>query len=165
MKAIRWQDLLFPRKKIGRKGSVMLEFVVGLFSDYTARTILLGAASLGIVSGVVGSYAVLRKQSLVGDVMSHRGPSRNSTRLHNSGSQGSAADSLSGPRSPPFLAVFLINLITSNSRIKKRQRDGNGAFCFFRAWPCFFLPKRRECRMPTRRGLISFFFGQAEGAC
>ena len=42
-----------------------------LFLDYTLRTVALGSAVLGIVSGALGSYAVLRKQSLLGDAMSH----------------------------------------------------------------------------------------------
>ncbi|MFA9409013.1 MAG: metal ABC transporter permease, partial [Candidatus Dadabacteria bacterium] len=37
-----------------------------LFFDYTLRTVALGSAVLGIVSGALGSYAVLRKQSLLG---------------------------------------------------------------------------------------------------
>jgi manganese/zinc/iron transport system permease protein len=42
-----------------------------LFFDYTLRTVALGSALLGIVSGALGCYAVLRKQSLLGDAMSH----------------------------------------------------------------------------------------------
>jgi manganese/zinc/iron transport system permease protein len=42
-----------------------------LFFDYTLRTVALGSALLGIVSGALGSYAVLRRQSLLGDAMSH----------------------------------------------------------------------------------------------
>ena len=42
-----------------------------LFFDYTLRTVAAGAAILGIVSGALGSYAVLRKQSLIGDAVSH----------------------------------------------------------------------------------------------
>src|ERR687892_2013479 len=42
-----------------------------LFSDYTLRTVALGAAVIGIVSGALGSYAVLRRQSLLGDTISH----------------------------------------------------------------------------------------------
>ena len=41
------------------------------FSDYTIQIVSMGSALLGIVSGVVGSFAVLRKQSLLGDVVSH----------------------------------------------------------------------------------------------
>ena len=42
-----------------------------LFFDYTLRTVALGAATLGIVSGSLGTYAVLRGQSLIGDAISH----------------------------------------------------------------------------------------------
>ena len=42
-----------------------------LFNDYTLRTITLGTAVLGGVTGMLGSFAVLRKQSLLGDAISH----------------------------------------------------------------------------------------------
>jgi manganese/zinc/iron transport system permease protein len=38
---------------------------------YTLRTVLLGAAILGAVGGVLGSFATLRRQSLVGDALAH----------------------------------------------------------------------------------------------
>lgn len=42
-----------------------------LLQDYTFQTVALGAALLGIISGVLGSFAVLRGQSLLGDGVSH----------------------------------------------------------------------------------------------
>ena len=48
-----------------------MQIFLHLFSDYTLRTVAIGTAILGIVSGALGSYAVLRKQSLVGDAISH----------------------------------------------------------------------------------------------
>lgn len=45
--------------------------VIALFSDYTFQTVSLGSALLGLISGVLGSFAVLRKQSLLGDGVSH----------------------------------------------------------------------------------------------
>ena len=48
-----------------------MEILQSLFSDYTLRTVALGTAMLGIVSGALGSFAVLRRQSLLGDAMSH----------------------------------------------------------------------------------------------
>ncbi|HEX2091380.1 MAG TPA: metal ABC transporter permease [Longimicrobiaceae bacterium] len=42
-----------------------------LFTDYTLRTVALGSAALGATSGALGSFAVLRKQSLLGDAISH----------------------------------------------------------------------------------------------
>jgi len=47
------------------------EYFSLVFTDYTLRTITLGTAILGIVCGMLGSFAVLRKQSLLGDAISH----------------------------------------------------------------------------------------------
>src|SRR5690554_296204 len=47
------------------------EYIDLVFSDYTLRTITLGTAILGAVTGMLGSFAVLRKQSLLGDAISH----------------------------------------------------------------------------------------------
>ena len=40
-----------------------------LFLDYTLRNIALGAAVLGLVSGVLGSFAVLRRQGLMDNIL------------------------------------------------------------------------------------------------
>lgn len=42
-----------------------------LQTDYTLRIVSMGSALLGVVSGVVGSFAVLKKQGLLGDAVSH----------------------------------------------------------------------------------------------
>lgn len=42
-----------------------------LWADYTLRNVALGSALLGVVSGVLGCFAVLRRQSLLGDALSH----------------------------------------------------------------------------------------------
>ena len=42
-----------------------------LFTNYTFQIVALGSALLGITSGVLGTFAVLRKQSLLGDGVSH----------------------------------------------------------------------------------------------
>ncbi|MBV1925405.1 MAG: metal ABC transporter permease [Dokdonia sp.] len=47
------------------------EYFSLLFTDYTLRTITLGTAILGAICGMLGSFAVLRKQSLLGDAISH----------------------------------------------------------------------------------------------
>ncbi|WP_196258038.1 metal ABC transporter permease [Pelagibacterium limicola] len=45
--------------------------MLAFLSDFTIQNVMAGAALLGIVSGVLGSFAVLRKQSLLGDTLSH----------------------------------------------------------------------------------------------
>jgi manganese/zinc/iron transport system permease protein len=47
------------------------EYFSLVFSDYTLRTITLGTAILGAITGMLGCFAVLRKQSLLGDAISH----------------------------------------------------------------------------------------------
>jgi manganese/zinc/iron transport system permease protein len=42
-----------------------------LLFDYTLRNVALGSALLGIVSGALGSYAMLRRQGLLGDTLAH----------------------------------------------------------------------------------------------
>jgi manganese/zinc/iron transport system permease protein len=49
----------------------MTDVLHDLIFDYTLRNVALGSALLGIVSGVLGSFAVLRGQSLLGDTLSH----------------------------------------------------------------------------------------------
>jgi manganese/zinc/iron transport system permease protein len=53
------------------KMSFIPEIFYELLFDYTLRTVALGSATLGLVSGALGTYAVLRKQSLLGDAISH----------------------------------------------------------------------------------------------
>ena len=49
----------------------MLESMIRLLGDYTFRIVAIGAMSLGILSGISGTFAVLRKQSLLGDSIAH----------------------------------------------------------------------------------------------
>lgn len=48
-----------------------MDALLGLLSDHTVRTVLLGSTIVGFVSGALGSFAYLRRQSLMGDVVSH----------------------------------------------------------------------------------------------
>lgn len=45
--------------------------LVGLLSDYTVQNVIAGAVLLGAVSGLLGSFAVLRQHSLLGDALAH----------------------------------------------------------------------------------------------
>jgi manganese/zinc/iron transport system permease protein len=41
------------------------------FTDYTLQNVMIGAALIGVISGVLGAFAVLRRESLLGDTLSH----------------------------------------------------------------------------------------------
>ncbi len=49
----------------------MIELLRDLIFDYTLRNVALGSALLGIVSGALGTFAVLRRQGLLGDALAH----------------------------------------------------------------------------------------------
>lgn len=49
----------------------MLDLLHDVIFDYTLRNVALGSALLGIVGGVLGSFAVLRRQGLLGDALAH----------------------------------------------------------------------------------------------
>ncbi|MFW5697606.1 MAG: metal ABC transporter permease, partial [Fimbriimonadaceae bacterium] len=42
-----------------------------LANDYTVRNVALGSMLIGLVSGTLGCFAVLRRQGLMGDTISH----------------------------------------------------------------------------------------------
>ena len=48
-----------------------MNLLYDLLFDYTLRNIALGSAILGIVGGILGSFALLRRQALLGDALSH----------------------------------------------------------------------------------------------
>lgn len=49
----------------------MIDHVLSVFTDYTFQLVALGTGIIGLVSGVIGTYATLRKESLLGDALSH----------------------------------------------------------------------------------------------
>jgi len=49
----------------------MFQLLSDLIFDYTLRNVALGSALLGVVSGVLGCFAVLRRQGLLGDALAH----------------------------------------------------------------------------------------------
>lgn len=130
-----------------------------LFFDYTLRTVALGSAVLGIVSGALGAYAVLRKQSLLGDAMSH------------AALPGIAlAFLLTGSKMPLVLIVgaalagwagtLFIMSIVSTTRIKYDSALGMVLSVFFGAGLVLLtvIQKRPDA---TQAGLDKFLFGQA----
>ena len=138
----------------------MLEFAVSLFSDYTARTILLGAASLGVASGVVGSYAVLRRRSLMGDVMSHAALPGIVAAFLVVGAKERLPIFL-GAAASAALASAAVVLVTGNSRIKTDSAMGIALSVFF-GLGLVLLTYAQHMPDANQAGLDKFLFGQAE---
>lgn len=49
----------------------MIESIFRVFQDYTFQIVALGTGFLGLLSGVIGSFTTLQKESLLGDALSH----------------------------------------------------------------------------------------------
>lgn len=49
----------------------VVSWLIGYLFDYTLRNVILGSAILGITGGALGTFALLRRQSLLGDALSH----------------------------------------------------------------------------------------------
>ena len=49
----------------------MFENIANILNDYTFQIVALGTGFLGLMSGVIGSFATLQKESLLGDALSH----------------------------------------------------------------------------------------------
>jgi manganese/zinc/iron transport system permease protein len=45
--------------------------IIALLNNYTFQVVALGTGFLGLLSGAIGTYATLRKESLLGDALSH----------------------------------------------------------------------------------------------
>ena len=138
---------------------MIAEIFNNLLFDYTLRTVALGALTLGIFSGILGSFAMLRKQSLLGDAISHSALpgvalafiitlSKNPLYL------------LIGAISAGWLGTLLMMVITRHTRIKQDAALGIILSVFF-GFGLFLLTIIQK--MPTARqaGLDTFLFGNA----
>ena len=45
--------------------------LIEFFGNHTFRMVFLGTSVIGLVAGALGSFAYLRKQSLISDVVAH----------------------------------------------------------------------------------------------
>lgn len=49
----------------------MIQMIFSIFQDYTFQVVALGTGILGLLSGVIGSFTTLQRESLLGDALSH----------------------------------------------------------------------------------------------
>ncbi|QKV17456.1 metal ABC transporter permease [Oricola thermophila] len=133
----------------------MLEFL----SDYTIRNVALGAALLGLISGVLGSFAVLRRQSLLGDTLSHAALPGVCLGFIVAGTRD-LGYILGGALITGALAALFMLLLTRNSRLKTDAGLGISLSVFF-ALGVVLLTWIQSTGNAAQGGLDSFLFGQA----
>lgn len=130
----------------------------GVTYDYTLRTVALGGALLGVISGVLGCFAVLRGQSLLGDALSHAALPGVTLAFLVAGRQLGAL--LLGAALASWLGVLFVRAVTRTTRIKQDAAMG----IVLAAWFAFgiallsYIQGRPDA---SQAGLDKFIFGQA----
>lgn len=133
--------------------------ITGLLSDYTFQVVALGAVLLGIQSGVLGSFCVLRRQSLLGDGVSHSALAGVTMAFLLTGSKSSES-LLTGAFIAGLVAVLAINTIIRNSRIKFDSALALVMSVMF-GFGMAVLTYLQKIPNATQAGLKTFIFGQA----
>lgn len=127
--------------------------------SFAARSVLIGATLLGVIGGVMGCFAFLRRQSLLGDALAHAalpgvclafliGQSKNTLLLFS----GALATGLLG-------ALFILGIVRL-SRIKEDAAIGMVLSVFF-GFGIVLLTFIQKQPYGNQSGLDKFLFGQA----
>ena len=132
--------------------------VWGVNYDYTLVTVAAGGAVLGVVSGVLGAFAVLRQQSLMGDALSHAALPGVAIAFLIAGRQ--LGWLLIGAGVASWLGVMFIRGVTRTTRIKQDTAMGITLTAFF-AFGITLLTYIQSRQDASQAGLDQFIFGQA----
>jgi manganese/zinc/iron transport system permease protein len=130
-----------------------------ILTDYTLRTVALGSATLGVVSGALGTYAVLRRQSLLGDAISHAALPGVALAFLLTGSKLPLVLMI-GAALAGWLATLLIMAITNMTRVKYDSALGLMLSVFF-GFGLVLLTFIQRQPNANQSGLDTFLFGQA----
>lgn len=143
----------------------MLQILFEIFSDHTLRTVALGSAMIGISAGMLGSFAFLRRQSLVGDVVAHSSLAGITLAflvyyaISRSGVKSQIV-LLAGAALSGILAMMLVSHILNNTKVKSDAALGLMLALFFGAG-IFFLKMIQQNAIPGNTGLETYIFGMA----
>lgn len=136
-----------------------MQNMLALFGDYTFQTVALGSLLMGILSGVLGSFAVLRKQSLLGDGVSHAALPGVIMAFLITGAKNTEI-LLLGALATGILATFLIMQIVKHSRVKFDAALAVVMSVFFGLGLVLFTYAQKS-PSANQAGLKRFIYGQA----
>lgn len=130
-----------------------------LLFDYTVRTVALGAMTLGIVSGALGAFALLRRQSLLGDAISHAAlPGVVLAFLLTRSKEPLVL--MVGAAIAGWVATLWMSAITRYTRVKDDNAMGLVLSVFF-GFGLMLLTFAQSLPDSRQAGLDTFLFGQA----
>jgi len=135
------------------------EYFELLFNDYTLRTITLGTAVLGAICGMLGSFAVLRKQSLLGDAISHAALPGIALAFLITGAKDSNI-LLLGALVSGLIGTFWIRGMTKKTHLKSDTALGLVLSLFF-GFGMLLLTFIQKQPNANQAGLDKYLFGQA----
>ncbi len=130
-----------------------------LTNDYTLQIISLGTAALGALCGMLGSFAVLRKQSLLGDAISHAALPGIVIAFLLTGSKHSGV-LLLGALVSGLVGVMWIRSIIQKTHLKTDTALGLILSLFFGAG-ILLLTFVQKMPNANQAGLDKYLFGQA----
>ncbi|HSK40584.1 MAG TPA: metal ABC transporter permease [Arenibaculum sp.] len=133
--------------------------LLALAGDYTIQNVVAGATFLGVISGVLGSFAVLRQQSLLGDTLSHAALPGVCLGFMIAGAR-ELTSILAGALATAVLAALVMLVLTRYSRLKTDAGLGISLSVFFAAG-VVLLTYVQGSGNAGQGGLDSFLFGQA----
>lgn len=136
-----------------------MDYLYNVLQDPNTQWILAGTILLGICSGVIGCFAYLRKQSLMGDALSHAALPGICVAFMITGTK-SIFGFLLGALIAGIIATFAIGFITRETRIKQDAALGIILTVFFGVG-IVLLTKIQHSGSGNQSGLDKFLFGQA----
>lgn len=134
------------------------QMALGVKYDYTLRVVATGGAILGTVSGVIGCFAVLRQESLIGDALSHAALPGVAIAFLIAGRELPVL--LIGAGVAGWLGVYFIHAVTGTTRIKQDSAMGVVLVAWF-ALGIALLAYIQSRPDASQAGLNNFIFGQA----
>ena len=140
--------------------------MLDVLSDHTFRTVCLGTALIGATAGAIGSFSYLRRQALIGDVVSHAsllgivGAFAISALVGETGSK-SFAVLIPGALIAGIAALLLTRAITERTRLKQDAALGVMLAVFFGTAILLLRVVQRSPHMTGHAGLEDYVFGLA----
>lgn len=130
-----------------------------IFADYTLNIVFWGALTIGISSGALGTFAILRQQSLLGDAIAHATLPGIGLAFLITGNK-EPLTLLIGAALAGWIGTLFIKLITDYTTIKKDTALGIVLSVFF-GFGLVILTLIQRLPTATKAGLDKFLFGNA----
>lgn len=130
-----------------------------ILQSYTTQMVLLGTALLGLASGIAGTFAVLRKESLIGDGLSHAALPGVVIAFLLTGIKDIEV-LITGAALSSITAAWIITITVENSKIKFDGALATILSAFF-GLGMVLLTYLQSLNNAGQAGLSKFIFGQA----